>query len=299
MADATILNSDLSALEMTYVSDLIVEAGRNYSNPLKYFTNVSNEIGYKGKACAVQIAPVLSSYLATDGNSLTLNNTVATTSTVTLNKDRVFAFSRTNVAGAIAGDVQLRNHLKASIVGMLNDVESDCLSLITSGITTNVAGTYNTAVTSAAIQAAGAALDEAKAPQFGRVGILRHGAKAYDAFTALITYTNTGAQSPLVKDNSGGIFYNDVTWFKSQALPRNTNNTDNVILTPGAIAIAMRNPELPVAGALCDNIVDTESGLAFQIVSQYDINKRANVWAVQMLYGVSILKETYGALLKA
>lgn len=304
MADAPIINSDLAtSLEMTYVSDAFVRAGRNAGSPIKYFTDVSDEIGTKGKAVNVPIAPTLASALATEGATLTLDNTVATTATVTLNKLRQFAFSRGTVAGAIAGNVQLQMQLDSAVRGCLNDFEADCLSVITSGFTTNVSGSYNSDITQAIVLAATSALDEAKAPVMPRIGLVRHNAHAWNALVQLAgfsQYNTTGQVSPLVSENFGqGHDYAGCKWFKTQALPKSTNNIDNCILTPGSVAVAMRPLEMPVAGAMAQNVVDAESGIAFQIVAQHDIYTGTNVFVVKMLYGVSVVNEKFGALIKS
>lgn len=299
MANQPIVSSDLSSLQMTYLSNKFVRVGQVYGNPLKSFIDVSADIGNRGGTVNYRVAPKTSSTLITEGAAVTFDNSTGSTVPITLNKQREISFEISSLAESIQGNAQAEMLIDSAITGLYNDVVADCLSLITSGVTTNVVGTYNTALTQDVILAAGSKLDDVNA-QGKRIGLLRHGTNSWDAFSKLITWTNTGVVSPLVNGTAGRAYdYNDVSWYKTQALPKNTNNTDNCILTPGAIGIAMRPLAAPIAGALYVPVVDAESGFACNLVMGYDATKGGNYCKAQVLYGVAMIKESYSVLIKS
>lgn len=288
---------------LRYLASQVIAAGRNIGTPLKYINDVSEAVAQKGEKVGVFKQPDVASALLTDGNAKVLDDTPGTTVDVTLNKHRYQAMSMTQIAQALAGSEYAAQNVRARITGLLNDVESDVLSVITAGITTNTTGTYNTAIDEAAVKGAVAKLDESKTP-YPRIGLVRHDLNAYGALSSLAGFDQfqyTGQQSPNVSPMGGqGRLWRDVNWFKTQALPKATNNIDNVVFNPQAIAMAMRPLAAPMApGVMAETVFDPESGVVFQILYQWDGSKLAEEIVIHCLYGYSVIKETWAVLLKS
>ncbi|HEY3320872.1 MAG TPA: hypothetical protein VGP72_10445 [Planctomycetota bacterium] len=306
MADAPIvisgLNSSGANVLLRFLADEFVQAGRNIGSPLKFVTDVSAQVASKGEKVGVIVAPTLTSALLTDGNAKVLDDTGPTTADVTLDKHRTVNFGYTQIASALDGNNTARVMIQASVASLLNGIEEDVFSAITSGFTTNVVGTYNSDITVANIVAGVAKLDDAKAP-YPRVGLVRHDAKAYGALSQLAgweQFVYTGQTSPnVLPQGSQGRMYRDVSWFKSQAMPKATNNIDNAIFCPQAIAVAMRPMAAPAGGPVAETIFDAESGIVFQILTQWNPSTLANEFVVHALYGYSVVKESWGCLFKS
>ncbi len=305
MADLDITSTNLNTMKalLTFLSTSFVAVGRNLGSPLKHFMNVSSEVANLGQAVNIMIGAPVTSQLLTDGQDIVLDNTVGTGATVTLNKYRMTPFGTTQLADALSGNAAAIVLLQQNIASLLNDIEADCLSVITSGLT-NTVGTYNTDISLASLNSAVYTLDNNKAPQ-GRVGLLRHDAHAWGAFTQLpqIVYSyQTGVASPVNNGNfAGPIYYAGCEYWKTQALPKSVNNIDNCVIAPGALAMACRALPMPAAGigAMQQNVVDAESGIAMSLTAQWNGKTQATEIIAKCVYGYTVPQVNYGVLLKS
>ncbi len=299
MADQDITSVNLGTMKalLTFLSTMFVVVGRNASSPLKAFMNVSDQVATVGQAVNIMVGTPVTSALLTDGSNIVLNNSVGTGATVTLNRYRYIAFGVTQLAEALSGNAAAVVLIQQTIASLLNDIEADCLSQVTAGAT-QVCGTYNSPITQATLEQATYLLNENKAPS-ARWGILRHDANAWGAFTQLpqIVYSyQTGLQSPVNTGNfQGPIRAYGADYVMSQAIAKNTNNIDNVLVAPGGMALAARALPLPPAGAgaIQENVFDAEAGVAMSLTTQWNRETQSVEIVAKCVYGYTIPQPNY------
>lgn len=300
---AASIGSSGANVQVTYLSDLVIEARRNQGSPLRYVTDVSADIMGQGDTCKVWSAPNSTSRLLTDGSSITKDDDVGSSQTVTINKQRYKAMSMTTVAAAMGGNAIAEGILRSNIASVLNGVEEDVLSLA-SGFTNNAyAGTYNTALTEAEMNEAVQVLDTARILK-PYVGLIKPDAKGWYALTQIANFTDsdkTGKANPKFEVGYGnGTLFHGAYWYPCHAVAKSGTSTSNVVFNPSAIAVAMRMPEAPKSNAAqAINIFDTESAIAFQIVQQWDGNTLSDEVIVRVLYGYSEVNDDYGIELRS
>ncbi len=293
---------------LRFLTDEFVKAARDWGGPLRYVMDVSPALAKQGQKVGVRVAPNVNSRLLVDGSAKTLDDDTGTTVDVTLNRTRYSAFGVTDVAAAMDGRASDSTFISSRVSALLNGIEEDVMSLATTGFTTNTAqGTYNTSLTEAAFDAAMQQVLNQKPPNDGNiVALVRSGATSYGALLTLPAFSyslNTGLGiGAQVSQNMGiGRPFHGAYTYMSQAMPLNGTSTDNLIFHRSAIAIAMRNLDVPPdgLGVMCETVSDAASGVTFQIRLQYDKNTLATEFVASVLYGYAVTKDAYGCLLKS
>ena len=312
MADAPITSGaaslGASGLDnlLTFVEDTFIGPKRNRMPILGFINSDASEmVAQRGQTVNVHIHPEVSSRLLTDGDSLVADDDVGSTVAVTLNKHRYSKFSFTQIAQAMMSSPDVLNsQITNRVASILNDVEADVMSVITSGLTTNVVNAYNTAPDEDDVLECTELLDDALCPP-ERIGIMRHGAKGYNALAKLSGFASAESRgmggSPEALAGPAyarGVDWHGITWHKSQAMPKSSTNTDNVVMNRDAIVGAFRPLQLPLApGVEARTIV--ADGLAMQVLLQWNGDKLADEFVIHLLYGYAIGKEQWGVLLKS
>ncbi len=293
---------------LRFVSDQFVRSARNWGAPLKYVMDVSPNLAEKGQKVGVRVAANVNSRLLTDGSSTVLDDDTGTTVDVTLNRTRYTKFGVTDVAAAMDGNATKASLIASRMAGLFNGIEEDVMSVATSSFTTNTAqGTYNTAITEAAFMAAVQSVLSQRPPNDQNiVALVRSGTTSYGALLSLQSFSfalNTGlGVGAQVSANMGqGRPFHGAWTYMTQAMPLSGTSTDNLIFHRSAIAVAMRNIEIPMAGlgVVAQNFVDEASGVTYQVRLQYDKNTMAQEFVVSVLYGYAVTKDAYGCQLKS
>ncbi len=241
----------------------------------------------------------------TDGNSLVLNDAPGTSIDVVLNTHRTAAFGYTQIAQALDGGASFPEVLQSRLYALFNAIEADIGAVVTSGFTTNVVGTYNSAMTEAnAVLAMGNLFSQGVPEGDPLWAFVNQGANAWQALVQLAGFREfqiTGVESPIVSANyGGGTQWHGASYVMSQAVKRSTNNIDNFICHKDAICMAMRPLPLPSdTGPTAANFRDPDSGIEFQILKQWNTTKLADEFIVHALYGISVGQEKYGCLFKS
>lgn len=305
---STSLGSSGANVLIRKVSTDFVKSARNWGGPLKYVMDVSPNVASFGNKVGVRVAANVNSRLLSDGSSKVLDDDTGTTVDVTLNRTRYTSFGVTDVVAAMDGNATKQSLISSRMAGLLNGIEEDVLSVATSSFTTNTAqGTYNTAITEAAFMASVQSVLGQRPPADGNiVALIRSGTTSYGALLSLASFSyalNTGlGVGAQVSQNMGqGRPFHGAWTYMTQAMPISGTSTDNLIFHRSAIALAMRNIEVPVAGlgVIAENFVDEASGVTYQIRLQYDKNTMAQEFVVSVLYGYAVTKDAYGCQLKS
>ena len=278
---------------------------RNAGRPLNYVnTDASALVSSEGQTVTVPLYPTAASSLLTDGSAVTQDDSVGSSVSVTLNKHRVTKFSLTEIASALDGNKVNGGLMEGRIAGLLNDVETDVLSLATAGFTTNVVGSYNTAMTEANIIAAQAAY-QAQLPPDNEIPVMlvRPEANAWGALLSLAAFRDyqvTGITSPTVGQGymaNGGTRYG-FQWIPTQALPKSGTSIDNLGFNRNAICVAMRSLPTPMSPGV-QAINSAVDGVSFQILLNWNSDRLADEMTIHTLYGYSVGKEQWGVQFKS
>lgn len=300
---------------LQYIADYIVMAQRNRGNPLRKFTNVSNTLASNGDVARVQVTATTASNTLTDGNTRVLDDTVDTTVDITMSTQRYNSYGVTDMAKLLSGDVEAASLFEGRWAGLMNDIESDFMALFTTGSTTNVVGTYGTAITEANFSTLASKLLTQKPPK-----------TPFHFFTSPLGYSQIsqianynsgsvrgylpGEPSPLLERDYGDASENTRPWHNCYIHSCNSvvetsvsgnGNTINVMASPASVAIAMRPLDTGEFGGSSGYIavpfVDADAGVAGSVVYAKNFQTFASEITVRALYGFGIVKEVWTGLL--
>lgn len=273
--------------------------------PLDYVNMDASElVAVEGQTVTLPLYPTTASSLLVDGQAVVMDDNVGSNVQVTLNKHRVTKFSLTQLARALDGDKVNSGLMEGRIAGILNDVETDIMSIATTGFTTNTVGTYNSAMTEANIATAMTNYWGQLPPaEVMPVALVRQDANAWGALLQLAAFRDfqvTGVVSPTVDASymNPGVSRYGAKFVVTQAMPKSGSNIDNLIFHPNAIAVAMRSFEQPMApGVQAINFV--QDGVALQMLLTWNGDRLQDEMAIHTLYGYAVGKEQWGVLFKS
>jgi hypothetical protein len=220
---------------------------------------------------------------------------------LTLNKHRTTTWSWTQVARSLDGDKNLEGQMAARIAGFLNDVESDVLSMIPSGLTTNTAGVANTAITEAVVVEAVADIMGNKPQQNVLTGLLLPNLTAWGALAQLARFTAVdvrGTPSPVGEGSNVAPSFTayGVDWHVCHGLPTSGTTRYNVVFDRSAMVYAMRPIAIPMAPGVATSQYN-EDGVAMQLVLHFDGDRLADQFTLHALYGYAVAREEWGCIL--
>ncbi len=296
-------SSGLNSL-LTFFLTAFRSQKRQIGRPLNYVNmQASAELSAQGQTITIPLYPTTSSYLLTDGASVTLDNTVGSSVSLSLNRHRVHKFSMTEVSQALDGNKTQEGLMLGRISGFLNDVETDVMSLATSGFTTNVVGTYGSAMTEVNLVAAMTAFYDNLPPEEMPTALVRHGTTSWGALLQLAAFRDyqvTGVTSPTANMTymANGVGRYGAQFVVTQAMPKNGSNTDNLIFHRNALCVGMRSLPTPPAGlgVYAQNTI--QDNVAFQLLVNFNSDRIATEFTLHALYGYAVGKEPWGVLFK-
>jgi hypothetical protein len=317
MANAAINYGDLNystgnKVILQFLSDYFVQAARNRGNPLKRFTNVSDTVASRGDVARVPVSATIASNTMTDGDQRTLDDTSVTCVDITLNTNRYAAYSMTDVARLLSGSAIDLALFKSRVAGILNDTEADFLNNFVTGSTTNVQGTYGSALTEANVCSLMVKLYNYKPPK-----------ELFEAFVSPLAWSQLvqianfnagsvrgylpGEEAPALSKTWGEPDrpWHGCYWHLCQGITATTVSatldTNNVIAHPQSVAIAFRPLDTDKEGSsgyVTHPFADEEAGVAGSIVLAKNFLNYSDEITVRLLYGYNIVKETWTGLLK-
>jgi hypothetical protein len=233
--------------------------------------------------------------------AVTLQSPTSTTTSLTLNKHKEASFVLEDRFAATANQDVIARYIDASVIAIAEQIETDIFSVASTF--TNTVGTYGTDLSYAALLQAGKKLTDNKAPYEGRSLVLSTKDELAIRNDSTLQSYFAFANPETVKNGAlGHIGGFDV--YSSQLVPAVAGSpvsTKNVAFAPGAILLAMRNlPEVPAGtGALSAVANDPVSGLAVRVTRAFNASNLATQITVDVLYGVTKLREEKGVLVKS
>lgn len=296
---------------LTVFEKRAVSAPRIRGNPLKMITDVSDAFITYGQTVVVNVAPTITSSLLTDGSQRVLNDSAPSQVSITVNRNRYTAADITDVLNAfVQGSSFVDALIDGQIAALENDTQSDIMSQITGNFTTNVAGSYATPITEANIVALRASIINQKPPPGYLNGLMAPTAGAFAAFSVLENVIRANQRgymeaSPSINATpryGQDVIYNNISVSECQAVPNNGGSVDNFIFHKNALAMAMRPLPIPMedgTGVKARLVVAPEIGMAYTMQMSYNFLNYAPELSVRCLYGMNVLKEVWGGILKS
>jgi len=306
-ANQAMTSTDLVNSLMTYIWSQFVPAFRARGFPQRAVLDVSDTIATTGQSAKVTVGQVMPSSLLSDGNTRVLTDLPPLVAEVTLTQDRYVAFGLTQLVQAfINGQATLPALINAALNGLLNDMETDIVTNLVANAPQSV-GAFGTPISASTIISAFAALVQSYMPQETFYGLLAPTAGAITPFAQItnIVYAQErgsnrpGAGADLSLAAAPGesimqdVSYMGGLWSASQLVPAPTVSgavqASNIVWHPKALAVAVRPMPIPTqgTGAIARNFIDAKTGVAIQMLQQWNINTQSEELVLKVLYGMA------------
>jgi len=260
-----------------------------------------NQPGAVGDTVNVAVPPT--TVVANDiseGNAVQFQQTAISTVAITVNKHKESSFTIPDVSQLLTNVSLFDTYVRPHVIAMAEQIESDIFGLYT-GLTTPAVGAQGTALTSAVIGSAETALYSAKA--YGDKYLALTPAD-YDVVRALPEFSNVyqiGSDTMVSQALAMGVLGNikGFNVFRSQLVPIATTHY-NIAFTPDAMTLVSRpfGAIPPGIGAVSADIV-SPGGFGMRLVWSYNAPYLAQQWTLHALYGVQVLRPTFGLQVKS
>lgn len=229
-------------------------------------------------------------FVANDmGSTITVQDATAANVAVTLNKWKEVSFELSDKDLTLAMADLVPIYVAPAMEAIAQQIDKDLLALY-ADVSTSV-GTAGTDASKATVVAARKALNEQKVPFNNRRLVLS--AKDESALIALPEFSSAekvGDDGTAMREASlGRIFGLDTFLDQNVPLVAGTPNTTyNMAFHRNAFALVTRPLEMPRTQGVNAAVVNYK-GLGLRAMVGYDINKKAHVVSIDILYGVKTL----------
>ncbi len=257
-----------------------------------------------GDTVNVVIPPTLVANNIAEGGTVTTQNPSLTTAQIVLNSHVEATFQIPDVTKVLAVPDLLKIYMQPAVIAIAQRIESDLLSLY-AGFTANAAvGTAGTALTEAVVDAAETALFQAKLPA-SEPKYLVVDSTAYSQLRQIPRFSEfqTAGEAGLraLIDGSVGKL-KDFFVFRSQFVAKTGSSpvtTNNMAFSKNAIGLVIRRlPQpLPGTGAIAEYAELGNFGM--RVTMSYQPNTLAQQFTVDVLYGTSVIRNSFGVQVRS
>jgi len=232
---------------------------------------------------------------------VTLQVPTATTTSVVLSKHKEASFLIEDAGRALSNQDVMARYMNAAVIPIAEQIEKDLFALVPTFAATT--GTYGTDLTAAAVRGARKLLNDAKVSQDNRALIVSDKDEVALLGDAALQQYFAYSQTQGVKEGSIGRLYG-FDLYQSQLVPAVAGTpiqTQNFAFDPGAIIMAMRGlPDAPAgSGAQTSVVNDPVSGLSLRCTIAYNASNLGVQVTIDVLYGVGVLRQEKGLLVKS
>ncbi len=257
------------------------------------------KLGLAGDTVNVPIPPVLVANNLAEGGTVQTQNPSLGNAQIVLNTHAEATFQIPDVTKVLAVPDLLKLYMQPAVVALAEKIEDDLLGQYAS-FTANVAvGTAGAAITEATVDGAETALFQAKVPASEPKFLVVDAAtysqlRQIPRFSEYQTAGEAGLRA-LVDGAVGKI--KDFFVFRSQFVHKTGSSpvtTHNVGFAKSALGLVMRRlPQpLPGTGAIAEYAELGNFGM--RVVMSYQPNTLAQQFTVDVLYGVGVLRNSFG-----
>jgi hypothetical protein len=252
-----------------------------------------------GDAVNVSIPPNLVANNLAEGGAVTPQNPSLGNAQIVLNTHAEATFQIPDVTKILAVPDLLNLYMQPAVVALAERIESDLLSLYSQFTANPAVGTAGTAITEATIDAAETALFNAKVPASAPKFLVVDGntysqLRQIERFSEFRTAGEAGLRA-LIDGTVGKV--KDFYVFRSQFVHKTGSSpvaTHNLAFARDAIGLVIRRlPQpLPGTGAVAEYAELGNFGI--RVVMSYQPNTLAQQFTVDVLYGVAVLRNSFG-----
>jgi hypothetical protein len=252
-----------------------------------------------GDAVNISIPPNLVANNLAEGGAVTPQNPGLGNAQIVLNTHAEATFQIPDVTKVLAVPDLLNLYMQPAVVALAERIETDLLSLYSQFTANPAVGTAGTAITEATIDAAETALFNAKVPAGAPKFLVVDGntysqLRQIERFSEFRTAGEAGLRA-LVDGTVGKV--KDFYIFRSQFVHKTGSSpvaTHNLAFARDAIGLVIRRlPQpLPGTGAVAEYAELGNFGI--RVVMSYQPNTLAQQFTVDVLYGVAVLRNSFG-----
>ena len=252
-----------------------------------------------GDTVNVPIPPTLVANNLAEGGTVQTQNPSLGNAQIVLNTHAEATFQIPDVTKVLAVPDLLRLYMQPAVVALAERIESDLLNLYPLFTANTPVGLAGTAITEAVIDQAESVLFQAKVPASADKYLVTD-SSTYSAlrqiprFSEFYTAGDAGLRA-LIDGNVGKL--KDFYIFRSQFVPKTgsgPSTTHNFAFTKNALGLVIRRlPQpLPGTGAIAEYAEMGSFGM--RVIMSYQPNTLAQQFTVDVLYGVGVLRNTFG-----
>src|SRR3954447_5176138 len=252
-----------------------------------------------GDTVNIPIAPTLVANNLAEGGTVTTQNPNVGNAQIVLNTHAEATFQIPDVTKVLAVPDLLNLYMNPAVVAIAQKIETDLLGLYASFTTNTAVGTAGTAITESVVDSAETALFSAKIPA-SESKYLVVDASTYSQLRQISRFSEfqTAGQAglrALVDGTVGKI--KDFYVFRSQFVSKTGSSpvtTHNLAFSKDAVGLVIRRlPQpLPGTGAIAEYAELGNFGV--RVVMSYQPNTLAQQFTVDVLYGMAVLKNSFG-----
>jgi hypothetical protein len=252
-----------------------------------------------GDTVNVPIPPVLVANNIAEGNTVQLQNPSIGNAQIVLNTHAEATFQIPDVTKILAVPDLLKLYMQPAVVAIAANIETALLSTWSQFTANAAVGTGGTAITEAVVDSAETALFAAMVPPSAAKYLVVNPA-TYSALRQIPRFSefNTAGEAGLRAIIDGAVGkMKDFYIFRSQFVPQTGSGpvtTHNLAFTRNAIGLVVRRlPQpLPGTGAIAEYAELGNFGM--RVTMSYQPNTLAQQFTVDVLYGVGVLRNTFG-----
>jgi len=252
-----------------------------------------------GDTVNIPIPPTLIANNLAEGGTVQTQNPNLGNAQIVLNTHAEATFQIPDVTKVLAVPDLLKLYMQPAVVALAERIETDLLALYAQFTANAAVGLAGMSITEASIDAAETALFQAKVPASSAKYLVVDPA-TYSAlrqiprFSEYFTAGDAGLRA-LVEGAVGKL--KDFFVFRSQFVPKTGSGpvtTHNMAFSKNAIGLVVRRlPQpLPGTGAVAEYAEAGNFGL--RVVMSYQPNTLAQQFTVDVLYGVAVLRNSFG-----
>ncbi len=252
-----------------------------------------------GDTVNVPIPPTLVANNIAEGGTVQTQNPNLGNAQIVLNTHAEATFQIPDVTKVIAVPDLLKLYMQPAVVALAEKIESDLLALCSQFTANAPLGAAGTAITEAVVDEAETALFQAKVPA-SEPKYLVVDANTYSALRQIPRFSeyHTAGEAGLRALVDGAVGkMKDFYIFRSQFVSKTGSNpatTHNLAFTKNAVGLVVRRLPQPLPGTGAISEYAELGNFGMRVTMSYQPNTLAQQFTVDVLYGVGVLRNSFG-----
>jgi P22 coat protein - gene protein 5 len=258
--------------------------------------NYEQSLAQTGDTVNIPIPGVLQANNIADGGSVQLQNPSLGNAQVVLNKHIESSFQIPDVTKVLAFPNLLEQYMRPAVIAVATQIESDLLNLYTNLTANTPVGTGGSGLAyESVVDSAERALFNALVPDADPKYLITS-SSAYSDLRQIQRFTEDrilAGEGQALRTGTVGII-KGFKVFRSQLVAAVGGTTYNLAFAPDAFALVTRQLPQPLPGTGAIAQYTDEKGFGLRVVMSYAPNTLAQQFTVDVLYGVTVLRNVFG-----